>query len=383
MKKILYISTSDPEDKSSGGAQRSRFLYQALRAQGEVYTIIPVSMPSLERVDEDRKIEWICLDRRYTFRWALQRLFNRCFPLLVCPFYARNLPDRLRRDGDFDCVVVRYTQWASYFAAWRIAPLLIDIDDSPIEFYDTVMAPRCRSGLKRSLNRWLLQRWCRWIYRKATGGWIANADQVGAIEGIKPKYLPNLAMPAPEGFTFDREKENFLLTVGYLGYAPNYEGVDQFIEESWPLLHAAKPELSYYVVGKDCPAELKEKWSSVAGVKVLGFVDDLEALYESCLMTVAPVYSGSGTCIKVIESLLRGRICVAAPFALRGIDRMHIQDANGLCEASSSEAFIAKIASYCEQPEQLKMHESNARVFATSYFAYQQFEDAVADVLIS
>jgi hypothetical protein len=101
------------------------------------------------------------------------------------------------------------------------------------------------------------------------------------------------------------------------------------------------------------------------------------------LMTVAPVYSGSGTCIKVIESLLRGRICVAAPFALRGIDRMHIQDANGLCAASSSEEFIAKITSYCEQPEQLKLHESNASAFAMSHFAYQQFEDAVADVLLN
>ena len=379
--KILYISPSDPEDISTGGAQRGRFLHQALCAHGVVHTIIPVPLPSLERRDYKRNVEWVCLEQRHTFRWVIQRLFNRFFPLIVFPFYAHNLPQRLVQDGGFDCVVVRYTHWASYFAAWRIAPLFIDVDDYPVEYYETSYAPKMRWAWLRSLNRWLIRWWCRSIYSKADGGWIANIEQENEIEDIVLKYLPNLAMSAPENFSFDCERGNFLLTVGYLGYAPNYEGVDRFIVESWPELHSARPELSYFVVGKDCPASLREKWALIPGVEVLGFVDDLEALYERCLMTVAPVYSGSGTCIKVIESLMRGRLCVAAPFALRGIEQSHIQVVNGLCEASSSKEFVSKILDYCENPEKLEAHQKSACEFAKKKFGYQQFENAVAEIL--
>jgi len=41
-------------------------------------------------------------------------------------------------------------------------------------------------------------------------------------------------------------------------------------------------------------------------VKVLGYVENLSAVYEQCLTTGALIYPGGGTCIKVSESLLRG-----------------------------------------------------------------------------
>lgn len=77
--------------------------------------------------------------------------------------------------------------------------------------------------------------------------------------------------------------------------------------------------LKYVIAGKVAPADCVCHWSAVPGVEIFGFVEDLDSLYEESLAVVAPVFSGSGTCIKVQETGLRGRTVFAAPFAARGM----------------------------------------------------------------
>jgi glycosyltransferase involved in cell wall biosynthesis len=53
---------------------------------------------------------------------------------------------------------------------------------------------------------------------------------------------------------------------------------------------------------------------------VHGYVPDLDHLYDMCDLVVAPVRLGSGTRLKVLESLARGKALVATTTAVEGLD---------------------------------------------------------------
>ena len=95
--------------------------------------------------------------------------------------------------------------------------------------------------------------------------------------------------------------------------------LDSFLTNIWPKVREKFPELEYLIIGKGIRIELTKKWFRISGVRILGFVDDLEAIYINSLATVVPINSGGGTCIKTLESLAHGRICFSTLFGARGI----------------------------------------------------------------
>ena len=68
------------------------------------------------------------------------------------------------------------------------------------------------------------------------------------------------------------------------------------------------------------PAELRAQCDRAKNVTLLGSSSPLREAYEGCAFAVAPIYSGAGTCFKVVESLALGRTLVLSPYAGRGYD---------------------------------------------------------------
>jgi glycosyltransferase involved in cell wall biosynthesis len=57
----------------------------------------------------------------------------------------------------------------------------------------------------------------------------------------------------------------------------------------------------------------------MAGVRVTGFVPDLEHCYETARCVVAPVQVGAGLQFKVVQAMLHGLPVVATRFAAEGL----------------------------------------------------------------
>ena len=52
----------------------------------------------------------------------------------------------------------------------------------------------------------------------------------------------------------------------------------------------------------------------------IGFVDDLESLYNDSKIVINPIFEGTGLSIKLHEALAAGRAVVSTPIGCRGID---------------------------------------------------------------
>ena len=340
---ILYITHCDPRRTDFGSAQRSHLMWKALKRLGTVYTIYNIGPDDPKKVfDNTEHIASVSLLSPNLIVKILQVLCVRYLAPAEWPFRSRKfIQSKLPwKNVEFDCVVTRYLRTAAQTAAWKIAPLYVDIDDLPSESFATI-----RRGAHSTIVGWFLQKivdaWQRFVLRKCRATWIANGDQVAEVQKLCTcSSLPNLAMPPSADYVRNGRQKQQLMTVGLMGYEPNYQGVDWFLEACWPEIHRHFPEMTYAIAGGGLSNEFKAKWATLPNVRVLGFVDDLDALYSESLAVVTPIRSGAGTCIKVIEAALHGRSVLATPFAVRGLDTV-LQKNLGICSTERPEEMVA------------------------------------------
>lgn len=132
---------------------------------------------------------------------------------------------------------------------------------------------------------------------------------------IRP--LP-IGMQAPEKLTpFNCTSRNILF-VGRLDWPPNREGLERILDRVWPKVMERNRDLSLTIVGSGNSSWL-EPFRNHPGINLMGEVKDLTPYYEDCIATVVPVFYGSGTRVKAIESSLYGRACVSTELGVEGI----------------------------------------------------------------
>ncbi len=244
------------------------------------------------------------------------------------PLLSAWLADHLAKSR-YDLIVGRYLQPTAYSGALAHAPVILDIDDLDTD--------RCRTELampgQRPWTRWLLKRRLRQLARLEPGLlrrpdhlWVCSEDDRTVVGEDRSTVLPNIPYTPPDGprreaLASDSESQRVLI-VGSLAFPVNVRGIDRFLERAWPAIRKSRPSARFRIVGAGLSPKQAARWSRVPGVEPVGFVDDLTEEYARAAITVAPLFEGGGTKIKVLESLAYGRTCVLARHALRGFDHV-------------------------------------------------------------
>ncbi len=112
--------------------------------------------------------------------------------------------------------------------------------------------------------------------------------------------------------------EHALFHIGAMNWMPNQEGITWFLNEVWPGLIRKHPEIKLYLAGRAMPGwlrNLKEK-----NIIIAGEVPDARAFIASKNISIAPLFSGSGVRVKIIESMAMGKAVVATTTGAEGIE---------------------------------------------------------------
>jgi glycosyltransferase involved in cell wall biosynthesis len=128
--------------------------------------------------------------------------------------------------------------------------------------------------------------------------------------GVATAELP-LLEPAGHGAS--------LLFTGTMAYPPNAEGIAWFAREAWPLVRAEVPDATLTVVGRNPPASVR-RLGEEPGIHVTGTVADVRPYFGRATAVVAPVLSGGGTRLKLLEAWSQGRAVVATTQAAAGLE---------------------------------------------------------------
>ena len=292
---ILYITSDNLESPCCGSAIRSKNIYDALCQLGDVTIYSPEKHPK-ENV--------------------IEIAFRKFAKIVRYPFGPSPILQNSKiNHKNFDAIVCRYIMNASATRPWKVAPCFIDIDDDPIMAFDNVEAKSLPCFL-RPIGHLLVKLCSSYCLHRCRGYWTIDE-------------LPNIAcMPSKDYFKYKPETngKQYLLSVGLMSYSPNAEGVEWFLEQIWPTVQIEFPNLIWKIVGRGMSEELKTKCLKAHNIEVLGFVDNLEPLYRGAIAVVAPVLSGAGTCIKVREAALYGKIVLGTKVAFRGCPEIIILD---------------------------------------------------------
>jgi len=125
--------------------------------------------------------------------------------------------------------------------------------------------------------------------------------------------------------------------VGGFQHPPNLDAMRWFCGEIWPMIRARLPELEFHIVGSKMPPEIKALEGG--GVRVHGFVPDVEPFLDGCRLAVAPLRYGAGVKGKVNQSMSYGQPVVSTSAGMEGMyvtpgeDALVADDAEGFAEA--------------------------------------------------
>lgn len=381
---ILFVSNTDPRVKNTGSEQRTNLLWKCLQQYGRVFSYYADQYMNCneELTDGDYPIYRFRPTKRTLSIWRpLHSLLENLSVFSILRYKKYRYPDPCTVFGgcNFDLVVVRYVGTACFYKYWNIAPMLIDIDDYPLQVYHTIKGVK-RGYLFRELGAWITKKQTDYIISKTADCWIANSSQLN-IGRHHFCYLPNISNEPSDSYDSSYLNRKGLFTVGNMSYGPNYLGVDKFLTSIWPAFHKKYPDVIYQIAGKGAPDVYSTRWKSYEGVEYLGFVDDIEILYKECLATVVPIYGGGGTCIKTLESLSHSRTCISTPFGLRGLPENIIDGKHGLIVFNNADDFI-QAYEFLLHSEDKYYYEREGRYYFLTNHSLKIFEQAVYQLII-
>jgi len=164
------------------------------------------------------------------------------------------------------------------------------------------------------------------------------------------RYAPTDSPPVPDTIIF----------LGTLSYEPNVHGLEWFVAEVLPLLVRDRPAVRLKIVGLDpAPPVL-----ALAGdhVEIVGPVPDPVEHLHAATCSIAPLFIGGGTRIKILESLAAGCPVVSTEVGAEGLELA--PDAVSI--ADDAEAFSAAVLRILDEPDtaRLRARETSAEVRA-------------------
>lgn len=168
-----------------------------------------------------------------------------------------------------------------------------------------------------------------------------------------------------------------LIWTGGMNGPYNRDAVDYFLEEIFPLIQLKIPEVQVYFVGKSPTANLVEKARRDPNIKIEGYVEDVRPFVDKAAVFFAPIRSGSGTKIKILNALSQAKPVVTTSVGAEGID---ITENENIMIADDPHQFAEKTVYLLENPDFAKKMGQKGRKLIEEKYDWNIIEKQMNEV---
>ncbi len=239
---------------------------------------------------------------------------------------------RLLADGGFDLVQVEYSQ---YLPLVKIANRLGK--KSIATAHDvSYISQRRKAAVMTGWRRFFWRREAELMRRFELTGWRSASRIVAMSENDRSEILQLVSEAAvdvvPNGVevtsrrSYPKSDVPTLVFVGYMRHYPNLDGVEWLLKEIWPRIKARLEGVRLRIVGAGMPADLTRMTENDPQVDYLGFVDDVDEVVGTSWLSIVPLRIGSGTRLKILESMALRTAVLTTTIGCEGIDARHSVD---------------------------------------------------------
>ena len=214
-------------------------------------------------------------------------------------------------------------------------------------------------------------------------GWVPISPLDGdALAPLAP-HMPRHDSPATvrlEDWDRDRSRPR-QPRVGFLGgldWMPNQEGLRWFIEQAFPRVRQAVPDVELHIAGRNQPAWMNS-WSA-SDIVLHGEVEDAGDYMADQSIMIVPLLSGSGMRIKIIEAMAANMAVVSTPVGAEGIP---VRNGTDIALAEDPVAFADAVIHLLLDSEVAGNMAQQARSTVEAHFDYRPVCKRLAEFLES
>jgi glycosyltransferase involved in cell wall biosynthesis len=113
-----------------------------------------------------------------------------------------------------------------------------------------------------------------------------------------------------------------LVWTGGMGSPYNADAVDYFLTAIAPIILREKPGLPMFFVGGQPTKLLLKHAAAHSNIVATGYVDDVRPYVDRAAVFIAPLRSGSGTKLKILNAMAQQKAVVTTPIGAEGIAAM-------------------------------------------------------------
>ncbi len=384
---ILFISSDvNPFGAiNNGDSQRTRLLLQACARLGTVdfVTFHSGAVSDIDNVTVvySGPVNDALPQKTRMAKWLSVMPWGGMQSLFTISKNREKVIDTIVADGQYDIIVSRYLFRSIPCGLLKYGKrLVVDADDDLTFFFlnqignNSNWAQRLRLHLAAAKASRLTPATARKLHT------LFFSNQHTAIRN-GGTYLPNIPFHSetcPDAdFSTPRRR---ILFVGQLGYTPNRDGLDHFLEHIYKPLAATMPELKMHIAGQLDDVDTANRWRQYNGVTLTGFIDDLKEEYTNAHVVVAPIYRCGGTNIKLLEALQMNRCCITTYEALNHITPP-FENNTDIIGAQSDQEYIDALRRMLSSPDANIAMAHNGYAKMQQHYSFNKFATIVADTL--
>jgi len=327
--RILFLSGWFPEPPDNGIKRR---IHNQLRLLGRRHRVTLVSFSDGEpTLAQRQRLTTFCAEvhavpvkafdpHRWSARLASLGWRPRSLVDTFSPAMAEVIRD-LVSAGGYDVVVTSEIPLSNYARYFDGIPALLDTVELGILYDQFARASTA---------------WARWRYWLTWEKWrlylrhVLGAFRVCTVVSQRERELLELA--APGGPTIEvvpncldlaeydlatgSREPNSLIFTGAFSYAVNYEAMSWFVRDIYPLIQANVPEVSLTITGDPAGRALP----ATRNLRLAGHVADIRPLVAASEVSLAPLRTGAGSRVKILEAMALGTPVVSTSKGAEGLD---------------------------------------------------------------
>jgi len=357
---ILAISTRVPQLSGKGDELVSYWRIKALLAAGHTVHLICCTTSMLSSTDISALgvllemgvtfdiVKVSCL--RQLFNLFAYSLFGR-YPAQVALYKSNICANLIKASYDTlkpDCVHLFLVRSVANIAPFAFPKVTVDfIDSISLNFSRQAMLASFPLRLLLSIEAKRLHRLETALANSAICAFSVSQLDANYISSKNVVFLP-IGVDSTRFVPSASAASSRIIFSGNMSYTPNITAISWFCHNCWLSILHELPDATLYICGSDPSPSILRLASCYASVFVTGKVPSMSKELTLSTVAIAPMQSGAGMQIKILEAMSCGVPVVTTALGLGSIgifDDPHVVVANSAADFVASVVLLLKDSS--------------------------------------
>ena len=357
--KILFLSRWYPFPPDNGAKIR---VFQLLKALSEKHTVDLLSFsaekPETEAVSAQpglcRRVETVQYRPFQPERAKAILGFLSSQPRFLVDTYQPEMAARITwyvEHESYDVVIASQIDMAAYAGLLPGMTKIFEEIETGVYLDGLEVSFLSLAGLRRRATWWKHAGYLKRLLHSFDGWTVVSENERRSLERIDPGL--GRARVIPNGVDLERSpahpanpRRGDLVYAGSMTYRANFDAVQYFLRQIFPLILKKHPEARLFVTGSLKNVDVGALDLS-PNVVLTGVLPDIATQVADCWASVVPLRIGGGTRLKILESMALGTPVVSTSKGIEGLD---VTPGRHALVADAPEAFAAQVVSLLDNP---------------------------------